>query len=145
MPTRRRDKAGDKAKFMPIDYEEATEAVDSQYPLILMAQPSLYCFYASVDVQSKMAGFGRLCDRELLEISSADAVKLGISDGDEVRIVSRHGESIAKAKVTKDLLYGTVCLKFHFIDSLFRLTVDRDVVTEPFEIKLCAVRVGKVQ
>jgi formate dehydrogenase alpha subunit len=145
MPTRGRDKAGDKAKFMPIDYEEATEAVDSQYPLILMAQPSLYCFYASVDVQSKMAGFSRLCDRELLEISSADAVKLGISDGDEVRIVSRHGESIAKAKVTKNLLCGTVCLKFHFIDSLFRLTVDRDVVTEPFEIKLCGVRVGKVQ
>jgi len=145
MPTREREKAGDKARLMPIDYKEATETVDSEYPLILMAQASLYCFYASVDVQSKMAGFSRLCDRELLEISSADAVKLGIGEGDEVRIVSRHGESIAKAKVTNDLSCGAVFLKFHFIDSLFRLTVNRDVVAEPFEIKLCAVKVEKVQ
>ena len=80
-----------------------------------------------------------------MEINPADASKLGISDGEKVKVISRRGEVTAKAKLTEASPPGVVFMTFHFAESPTNLLTNPalDPVAKVPEYKVCAVRVEK--
>jgi predicted molibdopterin-dependent oxidoreductase YjgC len=82
--------------------------------------------------------------RETLDLAAADARRLGIADGDMVRIVSRRGTVQAPARIDPGMLEGLVFLTLHFPDQVAtnELTVDFvDPLSGTSEFKAAAVRV----
>jgi anaerobic selenocysteine-containing dehydrogenase len=83
----------------------------------------------------------------VVEISPKDASPLGIAQGDRVRVSSRRGEIVAKARVTEASPPGLVFMTFHFAESLANVLTNPklDPISKIPEFKVSAVRVEKLQ
>jgi anaerobic selenocysteine-containing dehydrogenase len=82
---------------------------------------------------------------ELVEINPEDASALGIADGDMIRVISRRGKVLARARMTEGSLAGVVFMTFHFGGSPANLLTNPafDPVAKIPEYKVCAVRIEK--
>ena len=129
---------------MPLEYKPSVELPDAEYPLILTSERSLYQFHTGT-MTRKVSGLNAIYGEELIEIHPSDASALGINDGEMVKVISRRGEVVGKAKVTEDSPAGVVSMDFHFAESpTNELTISAlDPVAKIPEFKVCAVRVDK--
>ncbi len=133
-----------KGRFIPLAYKPPMELPDKRYPLVLTTGRSLYHFHTGT-MTRKVDGLNVLKKEGEVEMNPADAAKLGIADGDRVKVASRRGEVVAKAKLTEVSSPGVVFMTFHFAESpANRLTNPAlDPVAKIPEYKVCAVRVEK--
>ena len=133
-----------KGRFIPLEYKPPLELPDEEYPLILTTERSLYHFHTGT-MTRRVSGLNVLKGEELMEINPEDAQKLGIADGDRVKVASRRGEVEARAKVTEDSPPGVVSMSFHFTETRTNLITNPglDPVAKIPELKVCAVRVEK--
>ncbi|MBA7605289.1 putative formate dehydrogenase [subsurface metagenome] len=133
-----------KGKFIPLEYKPPMELPDDDYPLILTTERSLYHFHTGT-MTRKVNGLNILRGGELVQINPKDASALGISDGDEVKVTSRRGQVVAKAKVTEVSPVGVIAMTFHFAESPTNQLTNPalDPVAKIPELKVCAVRVEK--
>ena len=120
------------------------ELPDSEYPLILTTERSLYHFHTGT-MTRKVEGLNIIRGEELMEINPSDASALNIADGDMVKVTSRRGEVVTKAKVTEASPIGVVTMDFHFAESPVNVLTNPalDPVSKIPEYKVCAVRVEK--
>ncbi|MGB5924671.1 MAG: molybdopterin-dependent oxidoreductase, partial [Dehalococcoidia bacterium] len=134
-----------KGRFVPLKYVPPGESPDEDYPLILTTGRSLYHFHTGT-MTRKVAGLNIIEPEGVVEISPQDASQLGIAQGDKVRISSRRGEVIAKAKVTETLSSGLVFMTFHFAESAANILTNPklDPVSKIPELKVSAVKVEKL-
>ena len=132
-----------KGKFMPLQYRPSAELPDANYPLILTTERSLYHYHTST-MTGKVKGLRKLRSEELVEINPADALKLGIADGQMVKVTSRRGEVEARARVTTVSPPGVVSMTFHFAESPTNVLTNPalDPVAKIPELKVAAVRVA---
>ena len=83
-----------------------------------------------------------------LDISPEDADRLGVDEGDEVRVTSRRGSIVAPAHIDSGLRAGVVFMTLHFPDEVTTnmLTINAsDPKSGTAEFKACAVRVEPVR
>ncbi len=134
-----------KGRFIPVEYKPPMELPSSKYPLVLTTGRSLYQYHTGT-MTRKVKGLNVLKGEEEVEINPADASKLRIKDGEKVKVISRRGEVVAKAKVTEVSPVGVVFMTFHFAESPANLLTNPviDPVAKIPEYKVCAVRVEKV-
>ncbi len=135
-----------KGRFMPLEYKPPMELPDDEYPLILTTERSLYHFHTGT-LTRKVNGLNVLRTEELVEINPEDASSLGIADGEMVKVISRRGEVVARARVTDVSPVGVISMTFHFAESPTNLLTNPalDPVAKIPELKVCAVRVEKNQ
>jgi formate dehydrogenase alpha subunit len=133
-----------KGRFIPLAYKPPMERPTTKYPLVLTTGRSLFQFHTGT-MTRRVAGLNVFKGEGELEINPSDASRLRIKDGNRVKVVSRRGEVIAKAKVTEISPVGVVFMTFHFAESpANRLTNPViDPVAKIPEYKVCAVRVEK--
>ncbi|MDP3879939.1 MAG: formate dehydrogenase subunit alpha [Dehalococcoidales bacterium] len=133
-----------KGHFVPLSYKPSAELPDAEYPLVLTTERSLYQYHTGT-MSRKVKGLNRMRGEELVEINPADASTLGIADGDMVKVTSRRGEVVSKAKVTGASPVGVVSMDFHFGESPANVLTNPalDPVSKIPEFKVCAVRVEK--
>ena len=134
-----------KGRFAPLKYLPPREMSDENYPLILTTGRSLYHFHTGT-MTRKVAGLNAIEPEGVVEISPQDASQLGIAHGDKVKISSRRGEIIAKAKVSKASPLGVVFMTFHFAESAANILTnpELDPVSKIPELKVSAVKVEKL-
>ena len=134
-----------KGRFLPLKYTPPGEMPDEDYPLILTTGRSLYHFHTGT-MTRKVTGLNVIEPEGAVEINPEDASRLGIVQGDRVKISSRRGEVVAKAKVTTVLPPGVVFMTFHFAESAANILTNPalDPVAKIPEFKVAAVRVEKV-
>ncbi|GAH93698.1 unnamed protein product, partial [marine sediment metagenome] len=89
-----------KGRFIPLKYIPPGESPDEDYPLILTTGRSLYHFHTGT-MTRKVAGLNIMEPEGTVEISPEDASQLAIAQGDKVRVSSRRGEILAKARITE--------------------------------------------
>ncbi len=135
---------GGRARFVALEHKGPAETPDAQYPFILITGRRRE-HYNNGSMTRRVKGIAEMYPEELLEISPADAAKLGIDDGDMVRVVSRRGEIKVKAKVFDRSQEGNVFLSFHHQDALTNILTSphRDPIAGTPEYKACAVRIEK--
>ena len=135
-----------RALLYPAEFKPSQELPDDDYPLILMTGRILYQYNAAA-MTARSAGLVDIAGEGFIEMNFADANRLGIADGEKVRIQSRRGEITAKARVGRKVSEGETWMPFHFTDSpvnkLTNAALD-DLARIP-EYKVCAVRVEKIR
>lgn len=131
------------AYFRPVGYAPPAEEPDEAFPLLLTTGRRLAAYHTHTQT-GRSAGIRRLLSEETVEINPTDGQRLGIRDGEKVRVVSRRGEVVATARLTDRSAEGVVFLSFHFPDQAITnlLTNDaHDPIAHTPEYKACAVRV----
>ena len=133
-----------KGKFSPLEYRPPAELPDAEYPLMLTTQRSLFQFHTGT-MTRKVPGLNELRPEELVEINPVDAQKLGIADGEMVKVSSRRGEVDVHAKVTEGSPVGVVAMTFHFMESPTNVLTNPafDPIAKIPEYKVCAVKIEK--
>jgi len=133
-----------KGQFIPLEYKPPIESPDDEYPLLLTTGRSLFQFHTGT-MTRKVKGLNVFRGEELVEMNPQDASTLGIADGETVKVVSRRGAVVAKAKVTDVSPVGVVFMTFHFAESPTNQLTNPtlDPVAKIPEYKVCAVRVEK--
>jgi formate dehydrogenase alpha subunit len=133
-----------KGKFVPLKYVPAGESPDAQYPLILTTGRSLYHFHTGT-MTRKVSALNTIEPEGTVQISPQDASRMGITDGDKVKVSSRRGEVVSKARITEALPAGLVFMTFHFAESAANILTNPklDPVSKIPEFKVAAVRVEK--
>jgi predicted molibdopterin-dependent oxidoreductase YjgC len=81
-----------------------------------------------------------------IETSAADAKRLGLAEGDRVRVISAAGEVKAAAKVNEALPAGMLFMPISFpespVNDLFDLALDPQAKTPA--LKRCPVRLERI-
>ena len=88
-------------------------------------------------------GLDAIYPEAVVEINIGDATKLGVAEGDVVKVASRRGEIQAKALVSNITEPGVVFMPWHFAEAAAnKLTIAAlDPVGKIPEFKVCAVKV----
>jgi len=133
-----------KGRFEALQFKPPKEQPDDEYPLILTTGRILYHFHTGT-MTRKVSGLNELSKEERVEINPEDAKKKGIEDGDPVRIKSRRGEVVARAKITDESPKGVVFMTFHFAESPANALTNPvlDESSKIPELKVCAVDIEK--
>lgn len=131
-----------KGLFQAIDYRPPVEEADAEYPYILSTGRILFHWHGGT-LSRRSPGLDVIAPEAEVEIHPGDAGKLGIAQGDLVRVSSRRGEVVATARVTRRSPVGTVFMTFHYAEAAANLlTIDAvDPVAKIPEYKVCAVKV----
>jgi formate dehydrogenase (NADP+) alpha subunit len=133
-----------KGHFTPLQYRPSAEATDNEYPFLLMTGRSLYHFHLAMTTQ--VPGLMALYPEEMISVHPDDAVRLGIADGEIVRVSSRRGALDVKARITKMVKPGEAFMTFHFYESPTNvLTIQAlDPASKTPEFKVTAVNIEKL-
>lgn len=135
-----------KAHFQPVEWRPAAEETDSDYPIILTTGRVVAQYLSGTQTRR----IGALVDQypqPLCEIHPLLASKLGIAEGDFVKVESRRGSVTVRASVVKTIRPDTVFVPYHWpLDrAANNMTVRAiDPISNIPEYKICAVRVSKV-
>ncbi len=136
---------GGRARFMALEHKGSAEVPDSEYPFVLITGRRRE-HYNNGSMTRRSKGIMELYPEELLELNPADAGKLGVKDGEMVKVSSRRGEINVKVKVFERSQEGNVFLAFHHVEALTNVLTShhRDPITGTPEYKSCAVRIDKI-
>ncbi len=128
--------------FHAIEYLPPAELPDQEYPLLLSTGRVLYHYHTGTMTRLAQGSTER-CPESLVEIHPQDAEKLGLRDGQMVRVTSRRGTLQARAKVTTRSDAGMIFMNFHFREAAVNLLTNPvlDPIGKTPEYKVCAVRV----
>ncbi|MBM4345193.1 MAG: molybdopterin-dependent oxidoreductase [Deltaproteobacteria bacterium] len=131
-----------------VAYRPPVEPTDDAYPLVLSTGRVLY-HYNAANQTTREKGAALKVPNNFLEMHRYDAKRLGVKDGERVRVISRRGAIEVAAMVSPRMKPGLVWMPLHnFGDTENRvnlLTIDQgDPVTGTPEYKVCAVRVERV-
>ena len=132
------------APFSCVDDRPPIESLDDQYPLRLTTGRTLDSYNTGVQTGKYNSP---IRTGEALEVSTADAEKLGISVGERVIVSSRRGSIEMTVEVDPDLPVGLAFTTFHFpelvdVNQLTNSAYDPKSGTAEF--KAAAIRVEKM-
>ncbi len=134
-------RVGPAAPFTAVQHAEPVDPITDEFPLTLTTGRRLDSYNTGVQT----SGFASPMRRgETVDLSPDDARRLGVRDGQRVRVASRRGAVVAPARIDDGLPAGTVFMTFHFPDEVDTnaLTIDAtDPRSGTAEFKAAAVRV----
>jgi len=135
---------GKPAPFMPVENVPPTDALSPEFPMRLTTGRRLESFNTGVQT----GGYNSPLHRgESLDLCRADADKLGVTEGEVVRIFSRRGSIEAPVHLDESLKPGLAFMTMHFPDEVETniLTIDAwDPKSGTAEFKASAIRVEKI-
>ena len=133
-------RGGPAAPFSVVRHEGPVEMPDEEYPFLLTTGRRLDSYNTGVQT----AGYRSPLRRgETVDLSPEDAARLGVGEGDLIRITSRRGSLRAPVHLDRALRPGLVFMTLHFPDDVPTnvLTIDAsDPKSGTAEFKACAVR-----
>ena len=136
-----------KAHFVPIEWRPSAEMPDDEYPIILTTGRVVSHFLSGTQTR-RIGGLLDQYPQPLCEMHPRLAEKLGVQDGDFVKVESRRGSVVVHAQVVKTIRPDTVFIPYHWpLDrSANNMTIRAiDPVSNIPEFKICAVRVSKAE
>jgi len=125
-------------------YKPAAEIADAEYPYWLTTGRILEHWHTSTMTKNVKELVQTI--EAMAEIHPGDAEKLGISTGDKVRLTSRRGSGMFRAKVVDEKSRpGLVFVHMHDPERMCNvLTIDAvDPLSKQPEFKICSIRIEK--
>lgn len=130
--------------FTPTAFIPPAEEPDEDYPFVMMTGRMLYHYHTGT-MTRRSTPINEKEPDGYAEVNDEDARRLGIVEGDEVRINSRRGTIEAPARIGDTVPPGHIFVPFHYAESpANRLTgTTLDPVAKIPELKVTAVNVTK--
>jgi len=130
----------------PIEYEDPAELPDSEYPFILTTGRIIFHYHTGT-MTRRSKHIIKEINEGFVEINPEDAKRLGIKNGEFVKVTSRRGEVIVKARITESIKKGVVFMPFHFAEAAANMLTN--TALDPYckipEFKVCAVKIEKLK
>jgi formate dehydrogenase major subunit/formate dehydrogenase alpha subunit len=135
-----------RAGFQVVHYRASDELPCEEYPLVLSTGRVLYHYNAATQTRRDPGPMAKH-DGNFVEMHRRDARRLGLEDGETVRVVSRRGAIEAEVLVSPRMRFGCVWMPMHFAEAPVNLLTNDagDAVTGTGEYKVCAVRVERLR
>ena len=132
-----------KAVFSPVPYNETSEKITDEYPLMLITGRRLYHFNNAAQTKRTSTSVGK---SEGLEMHPDDMKKLNLQDGQTVKVSSLRGHVTMPVLQKNTVLSGTVFTSFHETSILINTLIGgaRDTRTDTYSYKFTAVRVEPI-
>ena len=132
-------------RFSPAAYTPSPDGARGEYPFVLLTGTTLH-HQGTGSRSSRARRLVKFSPQAFLEITGPDAIKVAITDGDRVRIISPTGEVTAKIKITDTLPEGMLFMPVSFPDTPVNglFDIDLDTETKIPAFKSCYVKVAKV-
>jgi predicted molibdopterin-dependent oxidoreductase YjgC len=135
---------GPRAPLSPVDWVPPVDALSPEFPLRLTTGRRLDSYNTGVQT-----GYfdSPLRQRETIDLAAEDGRRLGIEEGETVRVVSRRGTVLAPVRFDPGLRPGLAFLTMHFPDQVATnlLTIDAvDPKSGTSEFKATAIRLEKL-
>ncbi len=129
-------------RFHVVEHRPPAEEPDAEYPLLLTTGRVLYHWHTGT-MTRRSPTLTDQGNEPFVEISEADAERLGVHHDQMVRVASRRGEITLRARVTSGIMGGVVFIPFHFSEAPANALTNNAVDAESKipEFKACAVRV----
>jgi predicted molibdopterin-dependent oxidoreductase YjgC len=125
-----------------VDWQAPAEEPDEEYPFVFTTGRVLYHYHTGT-MTRRSQGLDEHVPGPVVEINRDDAARLGVRDGQPVRVSSRRGVIEAAALVSPMTAPGVVFMPFHFAEAAAnKLTIAAlDPTGKIPQLKVCAVRV----
>ena len=132
-------------KLIPVDWTPPAETPDVDYPFVLTTGRRLYHYHTRTQTE-RAAGLNDLPGEETADISPADGAASGIEHGEMIRVRSRRGEVVVRAKLTDRVPRGMVWIAFHFREACANWLTNPvfDPISQTAEYKACAVTIERL-
>jgi len=133
-----------RVSFTPVKYLPPAETADKDYPFVLTTGRNLFQYHSG-SMTRRVAQIETHAGEPYIEMNQEDARKLGIKDGEKVRVGSRRGQIEIKARITDRVSAGTVFIPMHYREAAANvITSDAlDPYAKTPEFKVCAVKIEK--
>jgi formate dehydrogenase major subunit len=137
--------SGPRAALKCIGFAPTEETTNEQLPFLLTTGRTLYQFNAGT--MTMRTPNAQLRESDTLDMAPADARRLGLEEGDQVCVRSRHGEAIIPLRLDACIKPGELFATFHAAEVyLNNLTSPhRDEFEQTPEYKVVAVSVEKAR
>jgi len=135
---------GRPAPFSPVAFEPPVDELTKEYPIRLTTGRRLDSFNTGVQT----AGYASPLRRgESLDLAPEDVERLGLGEGERVRVVSRRGAIETPVRVDPGLRPGLAFMTLHFQDDVATnlITIDAtDPKSGTAEFKATAIRIERL-
>lgn len=131
--------------FSTIEYRPSEELPDDEFPFFLTTGRR-FSHYNARTMTGRCPTLDGEYSEAVTQIHFRDAKKLGLKDGDPVKIVSRRGEVISSVAGGDIVPEGAIFMDFHFAEanSNVLLGTSLDPITKTPDYKVCAVKLEAV-
>lgn len=131
--------------FMAIDHRDSAELADSEYPFIFTTGRILYHYHTRT-MTGRVEGLNKLAPESYVEINEVTANKLGIVDGEKVKLSSRRGDIVTLAKITDIIDENILFMPFHYAEGAANYLTNTalDSIAKIPELKVAAVKIEKL-
>lgn len=134
-----------KAHFVGVDYLPPGESPTEAFPFTLVTGRILQHY--NCGAQTRRTDILEVVDADALEIAPDDAGRLGVADGDLVRLVSPRGSAVLPLVISERVQPGQLFTSFHFPASEVNvlLSSSADDSSKCPEYKVSVVRVERLE
>ena len=136
---------GGKGLLKVLQWQASPELGDPEYPMILNTGRILYHYHTRT-MTDRTRAVHFTAPRNWLEVWHEDALELGISEGDWVKVTSKRGSVCVEARIVDTLQPGVVWMPFHYAEGANILTDSHhlDPVSKIPGYKVVGVKLEKV-
>ncbi|MEX2291955.1 MAG: molybdopterin oxidoreductase family protein [Mycobacteriales bacterium] len=135
-----------RARFVPVEQPDPVEPVDANWPLLLTTG-RVAAHYQSGAQTRRIDALNHTTPAPFVEVHPFLAERLEVQDGERVRVSTRRGEAVVRARLTDTLRPDTVFVPFHWAGRgrANLLTSDAlDPVSKMPSFKTCAARIDRL-
>ncbi len=129
-----------RARFQPVAYRPPPEPPTPPFPL-QMTTGRVVVHYNSGSLSRRVPVLSQYAPEVWVSLHPEDAGRLGLRDGEWVRVRSPRGEVEARVRVSSEMSPGLVFLPFHFpgVNFLTRKDLDPQARIPAFKVAACTV------
>jgi predicted molibdopterin-dependent oxidoreductase YjgC len=132
-------------KFHAIQFQEAAELPDEEYPFILTTGRLMFHWHTGT-MTRRSEKLEQEVPQAYVEMHPQDAESIGVNGAKRVRVASRRGEIELEVRVTPYIRPGVVFIPFHFAEAAANALTNAalDPIAKIPEYKVCAVSIEPV-
>jgi formate dehydrogenase major subunit len=138
--------ASGRAKIVPADLLPPDELPDAEYPLVLTTGRLLEHWHTG-SMTRRASNLDRLEPEAIAGLNPHDMERLGVEAGGLIRVSTRRGEVVLKARADRDVAEGMVFIPFCFAEAAANLLTNPqlDPMGKIPEFKFCACKVEQAE
>lgn len=135
-----------KVPFMTVLFNPPAETTNEEYSFILTTGRNLFQYHSG-SMTRRVRQIEEHAGEAYVELNPGDAKKLGIQNGEFIRVRSRRGKLEIKARITNRVSEGTVFIPMHYREAAANVITNDalDPVVKIPEFKVCAVSVETIR
>jgi len=130
-----------RALFVPVEFLSPDELPDAEYPLYMNTGRQMYHWHTGT-MTRRSEGLDSREPVPVVEISQTDALALGVTEGETVRVVSRRGAILIGVRISERQAPGQIFIPMHFREAAANILTNPAL--DPYA-KIASFKVGAVR